>query len=371
MTLSTLEAKKQLLSIPGDTILETIENLGISQTELGERLGKNKGKMSKLINGKTSITNETARKLEMVLGIEASFWLNLEQAYQQEILELEKLEFLEECKSWIKRFPLSFLKRHKYLPDTRDKIKLSEALLKFYSVASPKQWKDIYCEESISFKIELKNTSTPESISTWLRLGELSVQKNNLKDFDKRSINKRIGEFLNICYDPSDEWQNDLKQLCAELGIALCLIPTVPKAPIYGAARWLNNKSTPVIQLTDRNKDYNSFWFSFFHELAHILKHKKNEVFLEGLEDIEQNQDKEREADEFASKYLGIPFGELLDISNFKTFDSLKQKRKIGELSDKLNLNQSIIVSQLQREKLIPYNDFEMNQLKLKVEFNN
>jgi addiction module HigA family antidote len=89
MNLSTLEAKKQLLSPPGETILETIETLGISQTELCERLGKSKAKTNDLINGKISITNEIARKLEMVLSVSASFWLNLEKEYQEEIVEIE------------------------------------------------------------------------------------------------------------------------------------------------------------------------------------------------------------------------------------------------------------------------------------------
>lgn len=366
MKLSILEAKKELLTVPGDTILETFENLGISQTELGERLGKNKGKMSELINGKTTITNETARRLEMVLGVSASFWLNLEQSYQQEVLEIQTLEFLENCKDWIKNFPIAHLKKYKLLPDTKDKAILSEALLKFFGIASPKQWEDIYCEESISFKIELKYTSTPEAVSTWLRLGELDAKKINLKEFDKKRTIQHIEEILDICRNPGNEWLNDLKHLCTKMGIALCLVPSVPKAPVYGAARWINNKSVPMIQLTDRNKDYNSFWFSFFHELGHILKHKKSDVFLEGLKDIKQDNDKEAEADEFAKKYLDIPTNELI---KFKLLNTIEKKKAIKSLASELKINQSIIVSQLQRVKLIPYNDLVMNQLKLKVEF--
>jgi Zn-dependent peptidase ImmA (M78 family) len=121
-----------------------------------------------------------------------------------------------------------------------------------------------------------------------------------------------------------------------------------------------------MIQLTDRNKDYNSFWFSFFHELGHILKHKKSDVFLEGLKDIQQDNDKEAEADAFAKKYLDISIDELI---KFKLLNTIEKKKAINSLASKLKINQSIIVSQLQRVKLIPYNDLEMNQLKLKVQF--
>jgi len=369
MSLSILEAKKQLLSPPGETILETIENLGISQTELGERLGKNKAKTSELINGKTSITNETARKLEMVLGISASFWLNLEKEYQEEILEIEKLAFLETCKEWIKEFPLTFLKKLNFLPETRDKAKLSEALLKFFGIASPKEWQKIYCEESMSFKIELKHTATPQAVSAWLRIGELQARTIKLQSFDKKKLKSQIGKFESLSKSQTQNWLKDLQGLCAEVGVALCLVTSVPKAPIYGVARWINKKSTPLIQLTDRNKDYNSFWFSFYHELGHILLHNKSDVFLEGLNDIAQDEEKEREADDFAVKFLNIPEEQISSLSSFAFLTDAQKKKKVFELAEELQLHPSIIISQLQRYDIASYSDAVLNQLKVKVDF--
>lgn len=369
MSLSILEAKKQLLSPPGETILETIENLGISQTELGERLGKNKAKTSDLINGKTSITNETARKLEMVLGISASFWLNLEKEYQEEILEIEKLAFLETCKEWIKEFPLTFLKKLNFLPETRDKAKLSEALLKFFGIASPKEWQKIYCEESMSFKIELKHTATPQAVSAWLRIGELQARTIKLQSFDKKKLKSQIGKFESLSKSQTQNWLKDLQGLCAEVGVALCLVTSVPKAPIYGVARWINKKSTPLIQLTDRNKDYNSFWFSFYHELGHILLHNKSDVFLEGLNDIAQDEEKEREADDFAVKFLNIPEEQISSLSSFAFLTDAQKKKKVFELAEELQLHPSIIISQLQRYDIASYSDAVLNQLKVKVDF--
>ena len=59
--------------------------------ELAERLGRSVPKVNELIKGKAPITKETATKLEYVLGIQASFWLNLERKYQDELLEIEQL----------------------------------------------------------------------------------------------------------------------------------------------------------------------------------------------------------------------------------------------------------------------------------------
>jgi len=48
----------------------------MSQVELAERMGRPKEKINDIIKGREPITMATAFKLEKVLGIPASFWLN-------------------------------------------------------------------------------------------------------------------------------------------------------------------------------------------------------------------------------------------------------------------------------------------------------
>ena len=89
--MTDLELKKSLLTCPGDTIQEHIDHIGMSQAELAERLGRSIPKLNELIRGKAPITEETATKLEFVLGVPANFWLDLERTYQDELLELEQM----------------------------------------------------------------------------------------------------------------------------------------------------------------------------------------------------------------------------------------------------------------------------------------
>jgi len=70
------------VSIPGETILETINELGISQAGLADRLGRPENLVDDLIKGKSVITNHIASQLEEILGVPASFWNNLERAYR-------------------------------------------------------------------------------------------------------------------------------------------------------------------------------------------------------------------------------------------------------------------------------------------------
>src|SRR5207247_11232757 len=67
---------------PGDTLLEVIESLGITQAELAERTGRPTKTINEIGKGKAAITPETALQLERVLGVAASFWNNRAQTYQ-------------------------------------------------------------------------------------------------------------------------------------------------------------------------------------------------------------------------------------------------------------------------------------------------
>jgi HTH-type transcriptional regulator/antitoxin HigA len=68
---------------PGEYLLEEIEARGISQKELARRMGRPLNAINEIINGKKSITAETALQLEEVMPeIPARFWLNLETDYQ-------------------------------------------------------------------------------------------------------------------------------------------------------------------------------------------------------------------------------------------------------------------------------------------------
>lgn len=72
------------VAIPtGEYLLEEIEARGISQKELARRMGRPVNAINEIINGKKTITAETALQIEDVMPeIPARFWLNLETDYR-------------------------------------------------------------------------------------------------------------------------------------------------------------------------------------------------------------------------------------------------------------------------------------------------
>lgn len=66
---------------PGTVFLEDfLKPLGITQKEGARRLRISYPRMNEIINGKRSVTPETALRFARLTGTEPEFWLNLQQA---------------------------------------------------------------------------------------------------------------------------------------------------------------------------------------------------------------------------------------------------------------------------------------------------
>lgn len=71
------------LSHPGETLLEILESLNMSQGELAEHMGQTPEFVNEIIQGQTHITVDTALLLEQVTQLPASFWMEREKQYQE------------------------------------------------------------------------------------------------------------------------------------------------------------------------------------------------------------------------------------------------------------------------------------------------
>ena len=79
---------------PGYYIADIIEDMEISQTEFAARMGTTAKTLNKLINGQANISNDLAKKLSVMMGTSPEVWLNLQNAYDQKLIEIERLKIL-------------------------------------------------------------------------------------------------------------------------------------------------------------------------------------------------------------------------------------------------------------------------------------
>jgi len=195
----------------------------------------------------------------------------------------------------------------------------------------------------------LAHTNEPYAISAWLRRGELQARALTVTNtYSEKSFKETLPVIKSLMAKHPVDFQEQLQSLCLEAGVKVVYTPCLPKAPINGATRWLDD--TPFIQLTGRYKRNDVFWFTFFHEAGHILLHGKKDVFLENIEYADKINEKEQEADEFAVKWTLSEQEENEIVSQ-----GIVTSEDVRKYAEKFNTHPAIIIGRLQHKKYIPY----------------
>ena len=74
---------------PGEILADELAELAVTPTELSRQLKVPPNRISQIINGKRSITGDTALRLGHWFGTSAQFWLNLQAAYDLRLAEAQ------------------------------------------------------------------------------------------------------------------------------------------------------------------------------------------------------------------------------------------------------------------------------------------
>ena len=346
---------------PGDTILELLEEQGMTQSELAQRMGRPLKTINEVVRGKKTLTPETALQLEKVLGTPARLWLKLEQNYREHLARQAENEVLQEQLGWLDHFPIKEMLKRSWLPPAPNKSHLMADVLQFFGIASPDSWKDIWSGSLVSYRKTAAYESSDYALSVWLRQGELEAQDIDCTPYDQAVFKKLLlNEIRSLTREMPDTFGPKLVELCASVGVAVVFVPQVAKARVSGATRWLS-KEKALIQLSLRYKTNDHFWFTFFHEAGHIVKHGKRDVFID-VEDGEHDA-KEQEADQFAAETL-IPANQY---ARFVRKNKRVSGKTVKQFAKETGIAPGIIVGRLQYDERLPYT--HLNGLKVKFEW--
>lgn len=333
------------VSPPGETLLETIEALGMSQTALAERTGRPKKTINEIINGKSSITPATALQLERVVGVPASFWNKRESNYREFLARKEEQERLQKQVEWLKKLPLKAMMKLGWIEASSDKVTQLQLVLNFFGVATPKEWDELWNRSRLAFRRSPSFKSDPGAVAAWLRKGELQGQSIVCSPFDEARFKEALQKAKDLTVTPPDNFRKDLVRLCASAGVAVVFVPELPGTRTCGATRWLTSDKA-LIQLSLRYKTDDQLWFTFFHEAGHILLHGKNRIFLE---DESDKDGLEEEANRFAANTL-IPETKLRQFMANRD----RSLAAVQSFARQLGIAPGIVVGRLQHEGFLP-----------------
>ena len=311
---------------PGMELAEKLEEMGLDANDLAARMGYTPKAVNDILQANCRITPDSAIALEMVTEIPAIYWLRRQMSYDEFISRERIKASLSDQSLWKKSFPSEVVVREWVRYDKGDEKSLIP-LLKFFAVASPQAWDRYYKDArlKVAFRISLAEVKDPYAASAWIRRGEILADRDPMEKQEQIPVRKRLKAALpeiiafaaankalskrakKITYttpeaDVVDDCMTGLQELCRKIGIRVLFVQNFKCAPIHGMYRWY--KDVPLIQLHDRFEKRATMWFTFFHELAHVLYHGKKGICLQNIEITHNHPEKEDEANCFAQKCM-------------------------------------------------------------------
>jgi HTH-type transcriptional regulator/antitoxin HigA len=342
---------------PGITILENMSALNMTQQELAERMGRPVKTINEIIKGKTTITPETALQLEHVLGIPVNFWLNREARYHEYLERKREESLLSDAKDWVRLFPLKEMIKNGWVQKQDLLIDQAHELLNFFGIAKPAIWNRIL-KPYLSFRKSKTFECDEGSLAAWLRKGEIESYAVSCQPFEAKRFRLALDEIRGMTQKNPEEFVPMIQALCANAGVAVVFVRELPKTRVSGVTKWLGSEKA-LIQLSSRYKTDDHFWFTFFHEAGHILNNGKKEVFLEG-NDFKNTQ--EEQADIFAADWLIEP-AEYHAFSSMWPKKPVRLKQKmIEDFAKKNDIAPGIVVGRLQHDDKLDFKYY--NKLK-------
>ncbi len=337
----------------GSIIKEYLEEYGITQKQLAERIDSSEKHISNVLKGNNRLTEEFALKLEKVLvNIPASYWLNYEAKYREQVAREEEIVRVNnwDLKSLSERFRFKEVFKGLDISLAEQAIKM----LKLLKISDFNNFDNVYGKIAVDF---MKDGGEKEAIAIWLNMceAEIEIQNDEIDNiiYKESELEKNLGKFKLLSNNNKTESSiNSCRRLCNKLGIYLVFCEAITNSKVRGALTTYKNH--PAIYISGRFKSHSHIWFAFMHEIGHLLKHyNKNEVFI-SYEDIEDCQDiKEAQANEFAQDFFVNPLEYKKFVSNtIYTADIIKAFAKTQQTIPEF------VVSRLQHDKKINYSQF-------------
>lgn len=359
------EYQPDRVTVPGETLQEILDDRQMTQADLADRLGKARKTISEIVHGKAAITPETALQLERVLNIPASFWNRLEQNYREFEARKAEDERLEEAEDWLTKIPVSAMCEHGWIEKHSEPVDQVRELLNFFGVASPDRWKEVFEIPQASFRHSQSFSSEAGALAAWLRRGVILAEGIDCAPYDQNELRNLLSDMRALTNAPPEGFLDPLVELCAQAGVAVVLVPELPQCRLHGATRWLSPQKA-LVQLSLRYKWADIFWFSFFHEVGHLLLHGKKQVFIEdfdnGYPDSAQKQ--EEEANSFAARTL-VPPGELRAFKRSEKKGYVSEKA-VRQFARSIGVHPGVVVGRLHHEGWLPRT--HLNKLRCRLE---
>lgn len=338
---------------PGYYIKEIVDESGLTQEDFAKRLDTTPKNLSILIRGEQSISIDIAMKLSRMLDTSVIYWLGLQNAYDALVAESRSDEELEAERRVFEFFDYKVFRDYYGLPAlTRKKDDQIKALRRFLNVSSLTVLTKR--DMAVSFRsssIDLTESSIVKA-NAMVQIATNEALREKPPKFNKKSFKSAVEYALSLTSNHRDFYPL-IKRAFEDAGVEFIILPNIPGSKINGATKRIGDSI--MLMVNDRRLNADSFWFTLFHEIGHIIKGDF------GISFEKEKGEQEVAANKYAEDCL-IPPEEYKKFTEEGRFGIHDIKR----FAARIERDPGIVLGRLQNDGHVLYDDWSMKPLRHK-----
>ncbi|MCI5586294.1 MAG: HigA family addiction module antitoxin [Lachnospiraceae bacterium] len=338
---------------PGYYIKEIVEESGLTQEDFAKRLDTTPKNLSLLIRGEQNLSIDIAMKLSRMIGTSVSYWLNLQNAYDALIAEFKSKEELAQERLIFSILDYKYFREYFNLPDLPRKIDEQIVQVRnFLNVATLTVLKKP--DMAVSFRSATGEMSEANIVkaNTMVQIATNIALKTEAPKFNKPLFEEAVRYALTLTKDHSTFYPL-IKEAFCKAGVILVILPNISGSKINGATKKVGNNI--MLLVNDRRLNSDTFWFTLFHEIGHIMNGDY------GISFDSESGEQEEIADKYAEDML-IPCDQYQQFIAENRFDI----QSIRRFAKRIDRDPGIVLGRLLNDGKVNYDDWSLNSLRHK-----
>lgn len=338
---------------PGYYIKEIVEESGLTQEDFAKRLDTTPKNLSLLIRGEQNLSIDIAMKLSRMIGTSVSYWLNLQNAYDALIAEFKSNEELAQERLIFSILDYKYFREYFNLPDLPRKIDEQIVQVRnFLNVATLTVLKKP--DMAVSFRSATGEMSEANIVkaNTMVQIATNIALKTEAPKFNKPLFEEAVRYALTLTKDHSTFYPL-IKEAFCKAGVILVILPNISGSKINGATKKVGNNI--MLLVNDRRLNSDTFWFTLFHEIGHIMNGDY------GISFDSESGEQEEIADKYAEDML-IPCDQYQQFIAENRFDI----QSIRRFAKRIDRDPGIVLGRLLNDGKVNYDDWSLNSLRHK-----
>ena len=254
---------------PGYYIKELVDASGLTQEDFAKRLGTTPKNLSILIRGEQSLSIDIAGKLSRMFGMSISFWLNIQQAYDEKRAQFLNEQELMREREVFRLIDYNYFRDNFDFPNLpRKTVEQIKLVREFLSVASLTVLQDRkLCANLLNCPSE-PTLANIINANIMMQIAINSVVNTEAAKFNRRKFERTVARIFHQT-EFHKEFLPELKQAFCDAGVVIVVLPNLRDSAVNGATKKVDGKV--LLMINDRRRSTAAFLDAIFSEAKHIV----------------------------------------------------------------------------------------------------